>query len=354
MTALPAVEPLIRVVLADDTPDVRMLVRTALEMAGDFDVVGEAADGAEAVDVIGRCRPDVAVLDLAMPVMDGLEALPMLRDVSPATRVVVLSGFEPEAIAADVLELGAARYVQKGRSLPELTATIREVAGRAAVMNPPRKTTKVQSDFVAEVVHELRNPLTTVTGLADTLLLHWDRLSDDRRIDLVRAVKRQGQRAGSLVDDLLSAARLDGGQLSISLELVEIGALLATIVGDRAVELRAEPGLTVHADPHRVEQIVTNLLDNADRYGAPPIVVTAAAHGDHAHISVRDHGAGVDLEDRSYLFERFSALARGKEGSNGLGLYIARGLARAMRGDVSYESGAPGACFTLRLPLATA
>src|SRR4051812_14849123 len=82
----------VRVVVVDDTPDVRMLLRLALESEGDMSVVAEAADGREAVDVVAANQPDLVVLDLAMPVMDGMTALPHLRRACPGARILVLSG----------------------------------------------------------------------------------------------------------------------------------------------------------------------------------------------------------------------------------------------------------------------
>jgi len=102
------------VLLADDVSDLRFLIRLALERTGDFAVVAEAADGAEAIAEAERHQPDIVVLDLSMPVLDGLEALPAILAVAPATRVVVLSGFDAGKMRERVLALGAIAYVEKG------------------------------------------------------------------------------------------------------------------------------------------------------------------------------------------------------------------------------------------------
>ena len=103
----------IRVLLADDYPDLRELMRFQLERAG-FVVIGEATDGREAVDMAKALAPDVIVLDLAMPNMDGLQALPTLRETSPQSKVIVVSGFANGLMADRVLAAGAARFVEKG------------------------------------------------------------------------------------------------------------------------------------------------------------------------------------------------------------------------------------------------
>jgi DNA-binding NarL/FixJ family response regulator len=85
----------IRVLLVDDVPDVRRLVKTALRFRGVFAVVGEAATGTEAIALAGKLRPDIVVLDIGLPDLAGQEVLTRIRDVTPATKVVIFSGTEP-------------------------------------------------------------------------------------------------------------------------------------------------------------------------------------------------------------------------------------------------------------------
>jgi DNA-binding NarL/FixJ family response regulator len=117
----------LRVFVADDVSDMRALVRFALEDAPDIVIVGEAGNGAEAVAGIGETRPDVVLLDLSMPDLDGLEVIPVVLSESPNTGIVVFSGFEAARMRGPTSELGAHRYVEKGRPLEELRAAIREV-----------------------------------------------------------------------------------------------------------------------------------------------------------------------------------------------------------------------------------
>ena len=114
----------IRVGLADDAVEIRALVRLSLELDGRFDVVGEAEDGAAAVELARTQRPDVLVLDLAMPVMDGLQAMPLVRRASPATAIVVLSGFDARRMEQRALRSGASAYVEKGALLDRLADAI--------------------------------------------------------------------------------------------------------------------------------------------------------------------------------------------------------------------------------------
>ena len=120
----------LRVVIVDDTPDMRLLVRLSLELDPHIEVVDEAADGRQAIDLAARTRPDVMLLDLAMPVMDGMQALPKVVAASPGTAVLVLSGFAASAMAEDAIAAGAAGYLQKGIGAEELCQRVWEASGR--------------------------------------------------------------------------------------------------------------------------------------------------------------------------------------------------------------------------------
>lgn len=125
MSQTPDAAP-IRAVIVDDTDDIRDLLRIVLRRAG-YDVVAEAADGRAGIEVVREHRPDLVLLDLAMPVLDGLEALPTLRDLVPDATILVLSGFGAEQMAERALAAGADGYVEKGQSLAALLGVIREL-----------------------------------------------------------------------------------------------------------------------------------------------------------------------------------------------------------------------------------
>lgn len=104
---------MIRVALADDAPDMRFLVRIALESDGQFEVVGEATDGDEAIDLLVKEMPDAIVLDMAMPRMDGLQVLAEMRERGLSSKVLAFSGFNG-GVEAQARSLGAQGYLRKG------------------------------------------------------------------------------------------------------------------------------------------------------------------------------------------------------------------------------------------------
>ena len=121
----------VSVVVADDMEDVRYWFRVLLEAAGLCEVVGEATTGDEAVDLARSLRPDVVVLDLAMPGMSGLDALPRIKLVSPRTKVVAVTAFGPQWELA-AREAGAVAFVTKGAKPGQLVDAVANAAGRPA------------------------------------------------------------------------------------------------------------------------------------------------------------------------------------------------------------------------------
>jgi DNA-binding NarL/FixJ family response regulator len=114
-------------VLADDVADLRSLVRVVLEDSGRFEIVGEAGDGVAAVDVVEREQPDVVLLDISMPRMDGLEALPLIRSASPHSAVVILSAFEARERERRASDLGARGYLEKDLAPDALVPALLEL-----------------------------------------------------------------------------------------------------------------------------------------------------------------------------------------------------------------------------------
>lgn len=117
---------MIRVFLCDDVPELRTLMRFALEEDGEIRVVGEAGDATTGVQRISELQPDCVLLDLSMPGLDGLEAIPQIQDASPASSIVVFSGFAADRMSATAIRLGADRYLEKGEPLELVRVTVRE------------------------------------------------------------------------------------------------------------------------------------------------------------------------------------------------------------------------------------
>jgi signal transduction histidine kinase len=220
-----------------------------------------------------------------------------------------------------------------------------------------RQLDEEKRDFVATISHELRTPMTGVYGAAQTLLRSDVELSAARRGELLQLIVGQAERLNQIVDDLLLATSLDHHRLQLSQEQVDIGELVRRtleMLARTEVDITDPDHPSIFGDRDRIQQILVNLLDNAFKYGQPPVTVTIAPTGDAVAVTVRDAGAGVPREEQERIFEKFyrsdPKLTRAPSGT-GLGLYIARELAVRMGGtlDIRSTRGA-GTAFVLTLP----
>jgi PAS domain S-box-containing protein len=214
-----------------------------------------------------------------------------------------------------------------------------------------------QAQFLAVTAHELRTPIGILTGSTDLLRQHWNELEPEERDALFESMSANTTRLRRLLDDLLTAARLEANAVALAFERVSVRDLLDKAVTgarsqhkDHDVVLDAPAELEIVADPGRIAQAVDNLITNAVRHGRPPVRVVAAATETGVEIRISDTGAGVPAEIEPRLFERFATGAM--RGGTGLGLFIVRELARAHGGNTWYEPRTNGAdpAFVLALP----
>ncbi|WP_375483772.1 ATP-binding protein [uncultured Jatrophihabitans sp.] len=214
--------------------------------------------------------------------------------------------------------------------------------------------------FLNDVSHELRTPLTGLAATTETLLR--DEPAAAEREQAYVTLVRETRRAGRLVDDLLMVTRLDTG-MSLATEPVDVVEIAtqelarSTLLAPQLhTELHTDGPAVVDGDPVRLGQILANLLDNARTAAGPQgsVRVEVERVGDDWHVDVVDSGPGVPAEDRERIFERLVRLdaSRSRErGGFGLGLPIARALARAHGGELACvgPDGAGGR-FRLTLP----
>jgi len=216
--------------------------------------------------------------------------------------------------------------------------------------------------FLADAAHELRTPIAGVQAAAETLLHHDDQLDHDERQHLQALLVREAERAGALISDLLTAARLDAG-IDLDLAPVSLRTLAHSEI-DRVRLLHPETAVTMsgpeviaHADAARVSSILRNVIDNAVRAAGPEgqVHLVVREHDQFAIAEIWDSGPGVPPSQRERIFERLVRLDHGRAGDaggSGLGLAIARGYARAHGGDLTCEDPrGSGAMFRLVLPL---
>jgi len=231
---------------------------------------------------------------------------------------------------------------------------------RAFELSELRRLNELKSNFIALASHELRTPVAVIHGIAATLHLRGSELADDQLRQLRRTLYEQTDRSRRLVDQLLDLSRLEANAIPIRPERFRVRRRVEEVVlgvaGERMGEIDIEipPDLEGVADPDAFDRVVSNLVTNALRYGAPPVIVTAQPSDRHLRLAVEDRGRGVAPEFVPALFERFTrSEASGQAlGGAGLGLSIAQSYAHAHGGELFYEEAKPhGARFELVLPV---
>lgn len=209
--------------------------------------------------------------------------------------------------------------------------------------------------FVSVLSHELRSPLAIIGAAGETLRHHGDDLDPETRDGILESMHRQVARQQRMIDDLLLVAQHANDDPRPAPSTVHLQDLLAAIQRDEsidgiAIEVDAAPDLRVRADGHHLEQVLSNLVRNAEKYGGNQIRIVATAEDDEVVVRVRDNGDGVPVELQPTIFEPYTQASRQK-GGIGLGLSITRKLVEANAGSISYHDGDDGgAVFEVRLP----
>ncbi len=365
------------ILVADDNADMRRYLSRLLSPHW---VVEAVADGTAALTAARRRRPDLLVTDVMMPGTDGFGLLRELRS-DPRTRgvpVLMLSARAGVEAEVEGIEAGADDYLVKPFSGRELVARVRTTIELARMRDREaelrgaaeraHRLESLKSEFMRLASHELRGPLTLARGYLS--MIEEGALGEPpepiRRI--LPILRSRLTQMNSLVDQMLETARLEEDQLQLVRTEADLRELLRRAVdmvgpmatpGHRLVVDPGEDAMTVNVDVRRIETILVNLLDNAVKYspagGEIRCLVTRGSAD--ATVTISDDGLGIAAEDLSRLFSRFGRVVTPENShisGTGLGLYLARTLARVHGGDITVRSApGSGSAFTLTLPLSS-
>ena len=240
-----------------------------------------------------------------------------------------------------------ARVVRhRGGPVQRLGIVLRSARGR-------ERMDRERSDLVATVAHELRSPLTGVRGFVTTLISKWDVLNDAQRLLMLETVNHDAARLGRLITELLDVARIDTGRLPLYPREVDLRETVRRVVescrigNSRPVEMHLPDDVAlVYADPDKLTQVVTNLVENALRHGDGLTTVTVEPPVDGAaRLLVDDEGEGIPEEMRRRVFTKF--WKQGARGGTGLGMYIVNGLVSVHGGTLEIGTSPGGGARVL-------
>ncbi len=371
-----------RILVADDHELLRRGVRFVVQERSDWEICAEAVDGSEAVDKAREARPDVAILDVSMPKLNGLEATLAIRQSSPETEVLILTQHESVEMVRHAFEAGARGYVVKSNVAHDLVNAIETVSHHQFFFAEKWQTSghsvlgadgQVLGGIEIEGQAEQR---TAALQKLTTNLLHrqdHERQSIGQELregigrdlsgiafNLELMSKSNGHGADPLFTEALQLARQGIAKtraLSQSLDpplLAELG--LASAAQWLVEDFRVRTGIEVHAEwisadrlPHEIEiaffWILSEALANIRAHsGAKFADVCIKLDAQGAQLEVRDQGCGIPR----HVVDRFS---RGEIGS-GVGLAGIRERTRELGGEVDLWSGPNGTALKARIPAA--
>ena len=380
------------VVVADEDTDLELWVRAEPDEEGVRIAVSDwrevpawrpATTEQGHVDADWRWETDadlrLTFLSMEPAATAGLDASALLGQ--PLTAAFVLDAGEGAALP--ILDALArqqpfvdqpARVRSSGRAVM-LSATVRrDGAGAFAGLSggvrlveptPEPAAPALPASFTGGLDRALRTPLARIVANADSMSAQADGPIAPAYADYAADIAGAGRHLLALIDDLVDLQAIERPDFALAVEpidLADVGRRAAGLLGVRAADAqvtveRPAAGVAVPAlgDFRRVLQILVNLIGNAIRYSpvGGAVTVEALEKGGRAVLVVGDAGKGIAPEDHARIFEKFGRVDPSEEGGNGLGLYIARRLARAMGGELTVDS-APGAGARFTLSLAAA
>lgn len=370
------------ILIVDDNPTNCQLLAKRLSRQGYR--CSQATSGKQALQMVAEQAPDIMLLDMMMPEMDGLEVLAVLRrshDSISLPVLMVTARNEGEDVVS-AFAAGANDYIEKPVDFPVLVARLQhhlahkylddEVkTSRARLEEQNRKLevgNQYKDNFLSAMSHELRTPLNAVLGFSEVLLDEMLGPLNDKQKQYCREIYNSGSYLLLIINDLLDLSKIEAGKLELELQRSEVRPLIEAVLG-LMKEKAQRRGVTlvchiderlgeVEWDPLRVKQMLINLLGNALKFTEAGKRVTLSADlagTDEIMLAVADEGCGISSEDLARIFQPFeqasSPMRKTHVEGTGLGLALVSRLAALHGGRVTVESEvAVGSCFTLFLP----
>jgi signal transduction histidine kinase len=373
----------LRVLLVDDHTPIRKSLKQLIELRGQYTVVGEGANGAEAVERVEELSPDIVLMDMNMPVMNGAEATRVIKERHPDIQVLALTAFADMSLVSAMVKAGASGYLIKGGSAEELMESLNAVAQGLGALDKEitrdvmedmaelykkeqeradalEELDRVKREFISVVSHELRTPVTNIKGGATTLKNGWNSIDDETKREFLDSMERQCDRLTRLVDQILTVSGIQRGGLGLketvfdAAELVnEAVTALGSKVEGRSLRKDLREAIAT-GDRLRLGQVVEALIENALNFTTGAVLISTGTSDKGPFVCVEDQGPGLSSDTLHRLlnepFSQGDSSSTRKVGGLGLSLYIARRVLEASHGRLVVEtSPSTGSTFTMIL-----
>ncbi|MBM3855177.1 MAG: hybrid sensor histidine kinase/response regulator [Verrucomicrobia bacterium] len=340
-------------------------------------VTSEASSGERALELIPEFKPNLVLLDVMMPGIDGFEACRRIKatygEKSPP--VIFITAKSESDDVVEGLGAGGVDYLPKPFKPKEVLARIRShlynqilSEQQKSLVEQLSKANAAKNRFLGMAAHDLRNPLASIRGLSEFLRDGAVGPLTADQLDLVQTIHAASQSMLEMLNQLLDVAAIEAGELKLHLEPTNLGDLAARSVAMINIEAgkkrtrvefaRPDPPVVLPADSAKMKQVIDNLLSNAVKYSPPGSTIRAYVQSGPAAAQccffVRDQGPGIPDDERDKLFKDFGRLSSkptAGEKSTGLGLAICRNIVEAHRGTIAVANLPEGGCeFRVMLP----
>ncbi len=349
------------ILIVDDDPTARQTAEMLLLQQGYG--LQFAASGPEALALVAESEPDVILLDVMMPGMDGFAVCRELKTAVTTQHipVVLVTALDGKSDLARGLDAGADDFIHKPVNGLELRARVRSMLRVKQRHDDLKRMMQLRQDLADMIIHDIRSPLTTITMYCDLLRL----TTGPEGQQALQTIIGQVNRLNSHLTDMLMMAKMENGSLVLLRQTVDLNALVesvcaayAPMAGQKSValvwELPPEP-LLVDLDANLWQRLLDNLLSNALKFspagGRVAVVLQPWAHG-RFHLAVRDDGPGIPQEFQETIFDKFQIVATGRRDVKqvGLGLAFCRLVVEAHNGRIRVSANKPhGAIFTVTM-----
>lgn len=353
------------ILVIDDEPDNFDVLEALLH--GENYSLHYASSGQNVFSRLARITPDVLLLDVMMPDVDGLTICRQIRaDANWHTLpIIMVTALTDKEDLADCLAAGANDFISKPVNRLEMQARIRSMLRIKQQYDDLQALLHLQEDMMNMVVHDLRNPLTVVALGAG--MLQMPNLKPEVQQQKVEQINVSVQRLQSLIDSILLMAKLQTGKLSLDYSPVDLQDYCTaaiqdfqTIAKEYSVHLsidfdESSAPLTLHLDQTLFRRILDNLISNALKFSSPDNAVTLRVYGDdrgNTFLALQDEGPGVDPKLQNQIFERYEVGQSVQHVSQlGLGLAFCKMATEAHGGTISVTNNATrGSTFTVCIP----